>query len=153
MRQRWLMAAMLVPLAAALMAMGCGGADDERSPVAKVECTVTVNGQPLTKGSITFTPTAGTKGRGSRGSITGGKAASLNCYKDGDGAIVGTHKVKISARKAAAATAVEGEVPAVSPELIPAEFNVKSTLIRTVKAGEVNKFTFDVKAPDSFEMP
>ena len=155
MRQRWLMGTMLVPVAVALMMMGCGGGAADRDPVAKVTCTVTVNGQPLTTGLVTFKPTAGTKGRGSSGRIKNGKVASLKCYGEGDGAIVGTHEVRINAVKAAAAA--EGADPAGVPptditELIPAKYNLKTTLTATVEAGKDNTFTFDLEIPD-FKMP
>ena len=146
-------------LMVALVVAGCGGGVD-RTPVAKVTCTVTVNGDPLPHGVITFTPDreAGTKGRPSSGGIKDGKVESLTCYKKGDGAIVGKHKVSIIASKPTSGASVSGHPssnaasgaavskPGSGPKQpIPAKYNTKTTLTATVEAGKVNELTFDLK--------
>ena len=145
-------------LAGALFLAGCGG-QAGRSEVAKVKCTVTVNGEALATGSIMFTPDskAGTKGRAATGAIKNGKVESLTCYEPGDGAIVGKHKVSITLAKTLAPgepPPLPGSVPAArgQGQTIPEEYNERTKLEATVEADKVNEFSFDLAIP-GFKAP
>jgi hypothetical protein len=154
---------LLYALAAGLAA-GPAGCDGNKGPVyTNVSGTITVNGKPLDKGTITFT----SDGRPpTQAEIVDGKYAGQ--------AIVGANKVAISARrKAAAAKAMNpqakammdaqlkgyaekgppgsggGGMPIDSPldeqETLPAEWNTASKHVREVAAGAQNAFDFDIK--------
>ena len=80
----------LLPLA------GCGGSD--RLPTAKVSGTVTLDGNPLPKGRISFVPQDGS-GRPASGQIAGDGSFVLGTYEESDGAVLGRHKVSLVARE------------------------------------------------------
>lgn len=77
---------------AAAWIVGCGG-DSDRLQTAPVHGTVSYNGQPLTRGSITFVPTQ--SGPTATGQIQPDGTYSLTTYEEGDGAILGSHRVMI----------------------------------------------------------
>jgi hypothetical protein len=121
---------------------GCGGPKDELNRQG-VTGKVTFNGQPLKTGTVEFSP------QGS-GATTGGGAT----VTDGEFSIAaerglppGTYLVRISSagETAEPAEALPGESNVVAKELIPASWNTESTHTVTVKDGEENAFTFDVK--------
>lgn len=71
---------------------GCGNPHELET--ARVEGVVSYNGTPITKGLVVFIPA---KGKRATGKIDGEGRFSLTTYSDGDGAIVGAHKVGIIA--------------------------------------------------------
>ena len=78
----------LASLVALLLLAGC----NQRPPTAPVSGVVTYRGKPLTHGSIMFQPDAGPPGRsviGPDGTFT------LWTFEEGDGAIVGRHRVRV----------------------------------------------------------
>lgn len=77
-----------------LLLCSCG--DRGRLDVAKVYGTVTLDGKPLGKGVVIFTPEAG---RGATGLIQPDGRYSLETYKPGDGAVLGKHRVTVVARE------------------------------------------------------
>ena len=152
MKQTWLVTALVGPLALALV-VGCGGpGGPAASPTAAVSCTVTVNGSPLDQGSIQFMPDKdkGTEGRSANGVIKNGKVDKLTTYpdEDGDGAIIGSHKVEItsmSAGEGAGESPVPGEITVRgSVQRIPPMYNSQTTLTANVTKEGPNNFTFDL---------
>lgn len=118
-------------------AAGCGGVDlPDR---AQVQGVVTIDGQPVTTGEITFMPdeSKGTKGPSATGKIDSTGHFKLTTDHQGrgdDGAIVGFHQVRIVARDLA-------EPGAPSQSLIPARYGdfKTSNLTTEVKAGSTNQ--------------
>lgn len=86
------------PLAIAIGLAGCGDTSYQKT-TAKVTGKVTAGGQPLTFGEIIFSPLAtGTdSGKAAIGSIGEDGTFTLSTYVAGDGAIVGKHKISLSA--------------------------------------------------------
>jgi hypothetical protein len=80
------------------MATGCSGAK-----LGQVSGIVTVDGVPVTNGTIMFVPA---DGKGAIGSIGSDGRYTLTTYKPDDGALVGHHKVTIHATKVGAGTMV-----------------------------------------------
>jgi hypothetical protein len=131
----------LVAIAATLLALisGCSG----KAPLAKVKGTVTLNGQPLAKGTIIF-ETPGQ--RPATGRIENGQIVEVTCYTTGDGVPVGSHKVAIAATDEAASAVVANPGDAKAPganymtgkSLIPAHYNDPSAsgLTAEIKRGE-----------------
>jgi hypothetical protein len=70
---------------------GCGDGRPTRVPVAGV---ISIDGEPLTAGSIMFVTDAG---RPAGGSIDSEGRFALTCYEPGDGAMPGHYRVKITA--------------------------------------------------------
>jgi hypothetical protein len=118
---------------------GCSG----KASLAHVKGTVTLDGKPLAKGTIIF-ETAGQ--RPATGRIENGEIVDVTCYKTGDGAPIGSHKVAISAAEEAASAVVEnpGDAKAPGPNymsgksLIPSRYNDPSAsgLTAVIKRGE-----------------
>jgi len=82
-------------IAFAALGYGCGP-DDGLGTRYSVSGTVTYNGKPLPKGSISFTPDDATTGRAASGSIVDG-VYTLTTQSPDDGALPGSYKVGISA--------------------------------------------------------
>jgi hypothetical protein len=70
---------------------GCGGGDEGRVPTVRVSGTLTVDGKPVSKGTVHFVPE---KGRPATGIVEDGKF-TLTTYNDGDGAIPGKNRVSV----------------------------------------------------------
>jgi hypothetical protein len=83
----------LVLLFAILQLSGCGDGRPTRVPVSGV---VLLDGKPLSRGTIKFVPS---NGRPSIGKIAEDGRFSLTCYDGGDGAILGVHRVQVSANQ------------------------------------------------------
>jgi len=84
----------LMVLMAGLL-IGCGGSDHEET--APVTGKITFQGASVTKGRIAFYPP---KGRPAMGSIQGDGTYSLTTFDQGDGALLGNHRVTITANEA-----------------------------------------------------
>jgi len=120
-----------------VMLFGCGG--PKHYPV---RGTVTLDGKPLPDASIAFTP------EGEQGAAAAATTDSQGNYRlqaaGSEGAQAGKYVVRIS-------TFSEGnpdeEPPAPPiPERVPAKYNIKTTLLREVKAQEnVIDFPLDSK--------
>jgi hypothetical protein len=87
--------AISVVLAAAvsIVISGCG---DGRPARMKVSGAVTIDGAPLTRGSVKFVPE---QGRPSFGDIGPDGRFTLTCYDGADGALPGKHRVQIDANR------------------------------------------------------
>lgn len=138
--------------AACLICLGCGSGGP---PLGQVSGTVTLDGEPVTNGLVTFTPEAG--GRGSTGKTDASGKYTLS-FVEGPGALVGTHKVTVTTLKEAAAVeevssdsdaymkqAMGGSASdydnATVTEPIPAKYNTETTLTCEVTSGGN---TFDI---------
>jgi len=76
-----------------ILASGCGKGLPATAPV---KGKITWNGKPVECGSITFYPE---KGRPATGIIQPDGSYRLSTFKDGDGALLGKHKVTILATR------------------------------------------------------
>ena len=102
----------------ALLSHGCSSGA-ARVDTAPVHGTVTLDGKPLPCGQVVFQPLSG---RIAKGVIEDGKF-TLGTYKAADGAVLGRHRVSVTARKT-----LEGEepgaigMPRFGPSLIPERY-------------------------------
>ena len=139
MRPSFLLVLLLPPLA------GCGS---DPYKVAPVSGTVTLNGKPLANTSVTFAPVAaaGTiePGPSSAGTTDADGRFTLTLIgKDGKGAVVGKHKVRISIREEAD---VSDDTP-VKVQQLPMKYNAQTMLEFDVPADGTDKADFDLKVP------
>ena len=136
--QRWSVWFMVV---VASLAIGCGGSNGiER---AAVEGTVTVDGQPLTEGTITFLPSESTKGPLARCTINDGKFG----LPVSEGPVVGSHRVEITSMKKTGKTiSVEGVDTEEIIQSIPELYNVQSSLKAEIKSGTNTLPPFELKS-------
>jgi len=109
--------------------MGCGD-----STISTVTGTVTYNGKPVPKASVTFYPK---EGRPSSGVTDESGKYELNYTADKKGALIGQHTVRIS-------TAIEQLDETVTAETLPKKFNTASELTREVTSG-AQTIDFDLK--------
>ncbi|AMV40528.1 hypothetical protein [Planctomyces sp. SH-PL62] len=125
----------------ALVAAGCGG--QEGPPREPVEGVVTLDGEPLEKGLITFTPAAGGELVVS-GLIVDGTFALPR--EEGPG--LGPHRVDVWSKKATGKTLKDADDPEnlveERVEVIPARYNLKSELRAEVVQGGGNQFTYEL---------
>lgn len=145
------------PLLLALGVIGCGGTADKPPAFANVSGTVTYNGKPIDKGTITF--------------ATDGRPPTVADIVDGKytgQAMVGKNKVSISAfRKAAKAREMPetakkqieayqklnksggggtgDEYDPTKEDYIPDEYGKASKQIREVQPSAPNTFDFNIK--------
>ncbi len=108
---------------------GCGGGD--RPPLGTVHGKITLDGKPLPRASVGFTPKGG--GHESTGLTDDAGDYELKYIRDVKGAKVGAHTVSVSTVHDRAGTT----------ETVPPRYNVKSTLQADVAAGD-NVLNFDL---------
>ena len=125
----------LTPIVLCLLVAGCGSKDD----LAKVKGKVTLNGQPLEGAIVQFQPTA------QDGSPSAGKTDAKGRYEllytfNSPGAMPGEHIVSI--RTAGAYYDEEGS-DAERDERVPAKYNTRTELRRTVEPG-TNTINFEL---------
>ncbi len=111
---------------AGLFILGCSG--EPRPSLAKVHGKVSLQGKPLTSGRILFVPSKASEGELSHpasGKIGDDGSFTLTSYDDGDGAMIGEHKVAVIVTSAPGAkapgTTVKSPVPKqfADPETTP----------------------------------
>jgi len=126
--RRW--AGLGVLLALVLLA-GCGG-----SKVAEVTGTVTIDGKPVEKGAITFTPVNASTGGTGGAEITDGRYRATKVP-------VGKMKVSISATKVVGQKKVydtpNSPVRPITAEALPERYNERTELELDVKPGANSK--------------
>jgi len=128
----------MIPAAMAVMVLvgaGCRGAQAPPEELAQVTGRITLDGQPLVEGDITFEPE---KGAASLGSTDSNGNYKLIYNAHFDGAVVGHHIVRIS-KIGKPGTEFD------TVNMISAKFNEKSTLDATVNPGE-NTINFELKS-------
>lgn len=123
-------------LAFPIFMMGCGGTDANRG---EIEGQVTLNGKPLTNGSIQFAPIEGTRGVVTAGPIENGRYRLSNKV----GPAVGWNRVEIcAARKTGRMIQKAMASPGVMVEewvpIVGRQFNTDSTLKVNITPGENN---------------
>jgi hypothetical protein len=132
----------LLLLAGALCLLsGCG----EGNPLARqrVFGEITLNGTPLAKGTIAFSPAG--QGVTSSGATIENGTFEIPAEK---GLPPGEYFVRISAAADdGQVDELPGDSEVVAEELIPAEYNSQSTLKFTVNTDRENKFELDIKSP------
>jgi hypothetical protein len=133
----------------ALLALGCGSSGPAYAPVSGV---VKLNGKPLANAAVNFQPRAASgnpnPGPGSHARTDQDGRFTLTVVgSDRDGALVGKHRVEISAfdRKAADTA---GERPGAQQALknkVPPQFNDRTTLEFDVPSDGTAAANFDLK--------
>src|SRR5436309_58646 len=115
----------------AFVGLCVGGCGSGRAALAPVKGTITLDGKPLAKGTITFETTGK---RPATGKIVNGEIVEMTTYVTGDGAPLGTHKVAVWASEEAASAVVpnpgEEKIGAnymSGKSLIPALYNDPNT--------------------------
>lgn len=84
---------LLVLVCALAGTAGCSDGRPERVPVSG---QVLIDGMPLTKGFVRFTPP---DSRAAAGSLDEDGHFTLTCFEPGDGAVLGTHRITVIARE------------------------------------------------------
>lgn len=127
----WLIASMT-------LCVGCHKADPLNRQA--VSGKITLDGEPLTSGSIEFSPVD--KGTLSGATIDNG----IYAIPKEKGLSPGAYIIRISAaNNDAEPIGLPGESNKIAPELVPAKYNVDSDLEFTVKADSENTFNLDIK--------
>jgi hypothetical protein len=103
-------------LCAVILFSGCTGG---RLPTAPVRGKVTYKGAPLNTGTVTFVPDT-TAAPCAYGEIGADGSYELTTYKRGDGAVLGTHRIMVSALK------VDPKRPEAT-SLVPSKFSSEQT--------------------------
>lgn len=133
-----------LPVAVCLLgATGCGGGDSDRKQIGG---TVTLEGQPLKEGPISFFPQLDTKGPTAGASIVDGKF-TINAKK---GPLPGKFHVQITAtrltgRKIIAPPPTEGTVDEIE-QYLPARYNTMSELEAELTDEGPNHFEYDLSS-------
>jgi hypothetical protein len=115
---------LLVIVAAAL---GCGSASHD---MAAVKGKVLLDGQPLTKGHVGTIPPAG---RGAHGNIQPDGTFELQTFANSDGALIGTHKVRVAAYDSSGPRGPESEYGTL---LVPQHYTNPETSGLTIEVTE-----------------
>ena len=133
-----------------LVLSGCGASSDNL-PREAVSGSVTIEGQPLAKGTIQFAPTSDKLPTTATAGINDGKYSIPRA----EGLVPGTYKVAITSFDEVAETkslhGLPGKVAPPPKNLISKQFNTDSNLTAEVKGGETNTFDFEVTKKDSKE--
>jgi len=142
-RRAWLVTVVVVAAA------GCGRSGP---PLASVHGMVTLEGTPLTHGTVSFVPdnARGTRGRMALGAIGPDGRFVLRSFTADDGALTGFHTVAILCDEllpVPADGAAEQPVPDEARSLIPVRYNDARTsgLTAEVKPGVKNEFLFNLQ--------
>ena len=139
----------LIVLTVLLPLNGCGRSDLPAR--AKVEGSVTFEGQPLNNGTISFVPdrNRGTTGRSATGVIGPDGRFQLRSFEKDDGALVGFHRVQIESWANVPEHPLpnsdgQPQEPRPPKSAIPRRYNDAATsgLTAEVKAGGKNEYVF-----------
>jgi hypothetical protein len=150
----------LLPLIAAcglvIILDGCGGGA-ERPAMGRVSGKVTYKGQPVTSGSVIFTPARdqgkeAAGGRVATGNIQPDGTYTLTTFDTGDGAVLGQHVVTVEAHGQTTMTGVPIDPKTKRPRYVPAKSTIpekygsldKTPLRHTVEPGN-NTFDLELK--------
>ena len=126
----------LLIFACMTVTVGCSGGSGEPLPeLGTVQGTVTFDGAPLAGARVVFTPEAG---RISTGTTDAQGKYELSYSSNARGAVLGKHSVAIAVEE-------DMDLPADKQTVIPAQYNVNTTLSAEVASGE-NTVNFDLKS-------
>jgi hypothetical protein len=118
---------------------GCG---DNRPKTAAVQGTVTYKGKPVPRGTIMFAQEGATA---ATGEIGADGTYRLTTFRDGDGAVLGAHKVVITAMQDNSDPNAPGWTPTPA-SIIPTKYSsLGTTDLRAEVKDEENTFNFDLK--------
>jgi len=131
----------VIAIVATFIVSGCGRSGPEHG---RVSGTVTYNGKPVPKGTISF-QAVDPKGRNATGAIEPDGSYTLQTEEPGDGAQLGDYRVAISAREDEVLDYIPTK-PIPPKRLVPAKYESPETseLKATVKSGK-NDIPFDLK--------
>ncbi len=127
--------------------LGCQRSDD--FPLAPVSGVVTLDGQPLANGCVTFQPKSGSahpkSGLGSMAVCDEQGRYTLATIDGRPGAVVGTHRVAIySADSNSKADMSNDDIGAAQKELIPPRYNYRSKLTLDVAPAGTDQADFEL---------
>jgi len=145
---------LLVVMVTVAFVAGCGGQKlpPGARPTKKVTVTVLYKGAPVEGAAVTFVNQDGDPAPANGRTDKAGKAI-MKTYVEGDGAVLGMHKVLVSKSEAVGGQAVDVDSPKYDPNappptikyLLPQKYsNLGNGLTAEVKDGP-NDFTFDLK--------
>jgi hypothetical protein len=152
----------LLVLVVLFLEVGCSGSKlpPNARPTAPVKVTVTYKGAPVADATVTFICQEGDVKANANGITDVEGVAKMKTYLEGDGAVIGPHKVIITKVEAPAGSQgvdqdspnyvspAEGGAPAPTVKnLIPAKYGdlEKSSLTANVEKKPLNEFTFELK--------
>jgi hypothetical protein len=132
--------------AGVVLAVGCAGS--ESGKYAPVSGQVILNGSPLADATVSFQPDS-TIGRGSSGKTDAQGKYSLMVLGTGEkGALVGKHKVVITAPEGPPPDP-QDDNPKPRQDRVPRQYNADSTLTFDVPAGGTNEANFSLSGSPS----
>jgi hypothetical protein len=139
----------LVVFAALALAAGCSGAGDDL-PREAVSGNVTLDGQPLANGSISFVPAGGSTSSeptGAGGEIRSGK---FSIAREG-GLVPGNYNVSVYASERGTERTKPAQAGNLKPtelpkQLIAAKYNTNTELKAEIKKGGGNDLTFTLQS-------
>jgi hypothetical protein len=129
-------------------ASGCNSGATDSLPRHEVSGTVTLDKKPLPSGSISFDPVE----PGKPNAVSAGATIRDGSYSvpQAQGLTPGPYRVSINSTAEGGAVSLT-EAPGAPPkvrakDLVPEKYNAKSTLKSEVKAGESNRFDFELSS-------
>jgi hypothetical protein len=130
--------AAVVCMAAIALGAGCGNSNRKTAPV---EGTITYKGKPVPHGTVMFQPD---DGPAATGEIQNGRYV-LTTDPDGDGAVLGKHKVTVISLEDQSARLPEDRAPLL-PAVVPLKYSFpdRSGLTATIE-DKNNVINFDLK--------
>ncbi len=145
---RFLPSSPFAMLAAALVGVvGCGPSVPPPPTTQPVHGTVTLGGQPVTRGFVRFVPTQGSSGRFAEGMIAEDGSYSVSAFKGQAGTLPGDYNVYFSSIQRAAEGEAEGEPLAIPKKYLRPE---TSELKVTVTSGD-NDIPLDLQPDEGGE--
>ncbi len=133
-----LVARIVLSASGLLAIVGCGGSDVPS--LADVSGTIQMDGKPLANASVTFIPE---NGRPSSGMTDSSGFYTMSYSEQAEGVVPGSCRVMISTGKPGKEND-EGESEPGTPETVPAEYNLDTSLVFDVKPGTSNTADFSL---------
>ncbi len=144
-RNQFLMCSLVIGPFLLLLSIGCSGSENPQTIIASG--IVTIDGQPMTKGTVTFQPVLSEIGnlkRPATGQIDSSGRFQLSTFQDGDGLLPGKYHVVITAFENAP-TAEEYAAGAKRKSLIPEKYgNPATSGLEVIVTDSSNEFTFEL---------
>lgn len=132
---------LLVPL---LLAVGCFGSDK----IVPVSGVVTLDGQPLSGAVVGFEPIAQEgaleAGYGSYAKTDNEGRYALRHLQEGDGALVGQHRVSVST--VVGKEGPNGEILGLTKERVPSRYNNNTELVIEVPPGGTDEANLELRS-------
>ena len=126
---------------------GCGGSSNTK-PTAAVSGTVKYEGNPVSGGVLIFSPIGDSKnnqpGKAGEAVINPDGSFTVTTYKDGDGAVIGKHRVNYMAPPTEQPAAPEGGHAAAPPPSKYAGLSPKVTEVTVSNSRDGNKLEVEL---------